>query len=212
MEDRVRAQDRVREQAQERAQEGEHGTERQIVDAAYDAVAVYGITRLSLADVAKRAHLSRQTLYRYFPSKDDLLEAVVSREEERFRDDIRAATTGAPDDRAALRVAIATTLDKIRTHPLVERLLETEPETLVPYLAVGSLPGPDAQPLMSRLLAQLVPDLSEGDAERAADVLARLVISYVLDPLDEDPEDFADWFVRLLFDGVVPAPAPEGSP
>ncbi len=53
MEVRVRAQDRVQEQAQERAQEGEHGTERQIVDAAYDAVAVYGITRLSLADVAK---------------------------------------------------------------------------------------------------------------------------------------------------------------
>ena len=146
------------------------------------------------------------------PISPNALEAVVSREEERFRDDIRAATSGAPDDRAALRVAIATTLDKIRTHPLVERLLETEPETLVPYLAVGSLPGPDAQPLMTRLLAQLVPDLADRDAERAADVLARLVISYVLDPLDEDPEDFAGWFVRLLFDGVVPASAPEGSP
>lgn len=185
-------------------------TERQIVDAAYEAVAVFGITRLSLADVAKRAHLSRQTLYRYFPSKADLLEAVVRREEQRFRDAIRTATRGAPDDRAALRIAIATTLDAIRTHPLVERLLETEPETLVPYLAVGGLPGPDTPHLMTGLLSQLVPDLEHRDAERAADVLGRLVISYVLDPLEEEPAEFADWFVRLLFDGMVPGPVPQG--
>lgn len=189
----------------------ENDTERQIVDAAYEAVAVYGITRLSLADVAKRANLSRQTLYRYFPSKDDLLEAVVTREEERFREEIRAAIQGAADDRAALRVAIATTLEKVRTHPLVERLLETEPETLVPYLAVGGLPGPDTRRLMTRLLSGVVPDLDGRDAERAADVLSRLVISDVLDRLDSEPDEFADWFVRLLFDGVVPHPVHEGA-
>jgi len=189
----------------------ENGTERQIVDAAYEAVAVYGITRLSLADVAKRANLSRQTLYRYFPSKDDLLEAVVAREEERFRDEIRAATRDAADDRAALRVAIATTLSTVRSHPLVERLLETEPETLVPYLAVGGLPGPDTRRLMTRLLIGLVPDLDGPDAERAADVLSRIVVSDVLDRLDAEPQEFADWFVRLLFDGVVRHPAHEGA-
>lgn len=183
----------------------EKGTERQIVDAAYDAVAVYGITRLSLADVAKRAHLSRQTLYRYFPSKDVLLEAVVEREERRFREQISEATRDARGPRAALEAAIAATLEGVRTHPLIERLLETEPETLVPYLTVGSLPGPDTNRHLTRLLCRLVPDLPEPDARRAADVLSRLIISYVLDPFDEPPEEFAAWFVQLLFCGVVPA-------
>ena len=182
----------------------ETGTEQQIVDAAYDAVAVYGITRLSLADVAKRAHLSRQTLYRYFSSKDVLLEAVVDREERRFRDQISEATREADDPRSALEAAITATQEGVRTHPLIERLLETEPETLVPYLTVGSLPGPDTNRHLTRLLCRLVPDLDERDARRAADVLSRLIISYVLDPFDEPPEEFAAWFVHLLFCGLLP--------
>lgn len=52
----------------------------------------------------------------------------------------------------------------------------------------------------------LPPDRGHCDAERAADVLGRLVISYVLDPLDDESDEFAEWFVRLLFDGVVPEP------
>lgn len=186
----------------------ETGTEQQIVEAAYEAVAVYGITRLSLADVAKRAHLSRQTLYRYFPSKDVLLEAVVAREERRFRDQISAATRSAGDPRSALEAAITATLEGVRTHPLIARLLETEPETLVPYLTVGSLPGPDTTRHLTRLLCRLVPDLAERDARRAADVLSRLIISYVLDPFEEPPEEFAAWFVQLVFCGLLPDRVP----
>lgn len=178
-------------------------TERQIVDAAYEAVTVYGITRLSLADVAKRAHLSRQTLYRYFPSKDDLLEAVVAREERRFREQISDATRLAESPEEALQAAIVATLEGVRTHPLIERLLETEPETLIPYLTVGTLPGPSSDRHLARLLERLVPDMPPNDVRRTADVLSRLVTSYVLDPFDETPEDFAAWFVRLVFAGVM---------
>jgi AcrR family transcriptional regulator len=184
----------------------EKGTRRQIVDAAYEAVTVYGITRLSLADVAKRARLSRQTLYRYFPSKDSLLEAVVEREEERFRGRIRAAVADAAGPQEALEAAIVATLEGLRTHPLVERLLETEPETLVPYLTVGSFPGPTTDRHLGRLLHHLLPDLSEDDTRRTADLLGRLVSSYVLDPFDDPPEVFAAWFSRLVFTGVHPTP------
>lgn len=184
----------------------EKGTERQIVDAAYEAVSVYGITRLSLADVAKRAHLSRQTLYRYFPSKDDLLDAVVAREEQRFRDQISAAVRETHSSEAALRAAIVATLEGVRTHPLIERLLETEPETLIPYLTVGTLPGPSSNRHLARMLEHLVPEMSSEDVRRTADVLSRLIISYVLDPFDGSPEEFADWFVGLVFCGVIDAP------
>ncbi|MCB1005368.1 MAG: TetR/AcrR family transcriptional regulator [Acidimicrobiales bacterium] len=186
-------------------------TERQIVDAAYDAVAVHGIARLSLADVAKRAGLSRQTLYRYFPSKDDLLDAVVAREEERFRDRIRVAVDGTGEPVEAVRAALATTLEAVRCHPLVERLLETEPETLVPYLAIGSLPGPDTARHLTRLLIDLVPDLAPDEARRVADVLSRLIASYVLDPFDEPPAEFAAWFTDLLFAGMTRERTPEGA-
>src|SRR5215212_1122961 len=173
----------------------ESGTQEQILDAALDAMTTFGLARLSLADVAKRANLSRQTLYRYFRTKTDLLDAVVDREEQRFLDRITAAAAGADEPRAALRAAVVATLDGVRTHPLIDRLLETEPETLVPYLTQGALPGPRTVQTISGLMSALLGDLSPADAERASDVLCRLIISYVLDPVDEPVDEFADWFV-----------------
>ena len=50
--------------------------EQRLLDAALEAATIHGITRMSMGDVARRAGLSRQTLYRYFPSKDDLINEV----------------------------------------------------------------------------------------------------------------------------------------
>ena len=49
--------------------------EQRLLDAALEAATIHGITKLSMGDVARRAGLSRQTLYRYFPSKDALIAA-----------------------------------------------------------------------------------------------------------------------------------------
>ena len=52
-------------------------TRDQILNAALATATTHGISRLSVGDVAKAAGLSRQTLYRHFTSKDDLIAAVV---------------------------------------------------------------------------------------------------------------------------------------
>jgi AcrR family transcriptional regulator len=43
-------------------------------------LARFGTRKLSMTDVAEFAGVSRQTLYRYFPSMDDLLDAVAEDE------------------------------------------------------------------------------------------------------------------------------------
>jgi AcrR family transcriptional regulator len=48
-----------------------------IVDAAYEAVWRSGFHRTSLDGIAKRAKLTKRTLYSYFRSKDDLFAAVL---------------------------------------------------------------------------------------------------------------------------------------
>lgn len=181
---------------------GEPETQEQILDAAFEAMTTFGLARLSLADVAKRANLSRQTLYRYFRTKTDLLDAVVAREEQRFLDRIVDAAEGKDVPEEALQAAVAATLDGVRSHPLVQRLLETEPEALVPYLTQGGLPGPRAVDTVTRLLAGLFDDVDPADARRASEVLCRLIISYVLDPFDEPIDAFADWLVDLLLHGI----------
>ena len=66
-------------------------TRGRILDAAFEAISVFGIARLSLEDVARRAGLSRQTLYRYFRTKDDVVAAVILREEEALLEVVSAA-------------------------------------------------------------------------------------------------------------------------
>ena len=48
-----------------------------ILVATIEAASVHGIGRLSVADVAKRAGVSRPTVYKHFPSKDALVAAAV---------------------------------------------------------------------------------------------------------------------------------------
>src|SRR5439155_18006322 len=66
-------------------------TPARILDAAFACVAELGLGRTTMDDVARRAAVSRQTVYRYYPSKDQLVVALVLREEEKFLDGIRAA-------------------------------------------------------------------------------------------------------------------------
>ncbi|MFZ5692253.1 MAG: TetR/AcrR family transcriptional regulator [Pseudomonadota bacterium] len=53
-------------------------TRQRIIDAAYECFWRAGYTRTSIDTVAKRADLTKRTLYGYFRSKDDLLAAVMA--------------------------------------------------------------------------------------------------------------------------------------
>jgi AcrR family transcriptional regulator len=52
-------------------------TRRRIIEAAYESFWRSGFTRASVDGIAARAGLTKRTLYSYFPSKDDLLAAVL---------------------------------------------------------------------------------------------------------------------------------------
>ena len=62
-----------------------HGaTEERILSAALGLVGRRGVKRLGMQEVSEAAGVSRGTLYRYFPSKDHLLDAVAAYDEGRF--------------------------------------------------------------------------------------------------------------------------------
>ena len=69
-----------------------------------------GARRLSLTEVATLAGVSRPTLYRYFTSKEELIDALGKREYRRFNAAMAAAvanTTGVARLEAAIEVAAA---------------------------------------------------------------------------------------------------------
>jgi AcrR family transcriptional regulator len=67
------------------AEESGRATERRILDAAIECFTRFGNDKTTLTDVARTAGLSRQTIYRYFPDRAALLEAVDRFEEDTMR-------------------------------------------------------------------------------------------------------------------------------
>lgn len=62
-------------------------TRTRILDAAIECFSQFGNDKTTLGDVATVAGLARQTIYRYFPDRASLLEAVDNLEDRRLRDE-----------------------------------------------------------------------------------------------------------------------------
>ena len=77
--------ERVFAEAAERADDGDEITTR-VLDGAYEQFCRMGIRRSTMEDVARRAGVSRITVYRRFATKDALVEQVVRREFHRYFD------------------------------------------------------------------------------------------------------------------------------
>lgn len=173
-------------------------TSARILDAAFRAVATFGLSRLTVDDVARLAGVSRQTVYRYFDSKDGLVVALVAREEEAFLDGVREAHARHRDLEEATRDAVLFCLRTAREHPLLGRLLASEPEVLLPYLTTR---GQDMVARARAVLEELATRRTGVRSElvhRTADVAVRAIISYALTPSDDDPEDIARELARII--------------
>lgn len=96
-----------------------------ILDAAQRLVLRTGARRLSLTEVAKLAGVARPTLYRYFVTKDDLIDALGKREFRRFNSAMAAAlgeTAGTARLETALDVVAAFVQEQPPSH-----LVDLEP-------------------------------------------------------------------------------------
>ncbi len=177
-------------------------TRQRVLDAAFARIAEVGIARLALEDVATEAGVSRQTVYRHFGSRDGLVEQLVLREEQWFVDRVVEAASLHPAAGEAIAAGVTEALRAGREHPLLRRLLETEPGEILPLIILGRGPVISAvRPVVVRILRDRL-QVSEEDARVMADVGSRLLISYVLEPGDESPERIGSRIAGMLLHGA----------
>src|SRR5947209_4543986 len=120
------------------ADAGVGGLSRDIPQPILDATRAGGLAvggrRTTLTDVAGRAGVSRMTVYRLVPDVTSLILEVMSRE---FAELFAAAESDARRRRTARARIAATTVSVVRRlhdAPLFHRVLDVDPELLLPYL------------------------------------------------------------------------------
>lgn len=158
-----------------------------ILDAATEQVEDFGLRRFTIDDVARRARLSRVTIYRHFPKKDRLVEAVLLHELNKFLRAVNEAVEPYETLEERLVEGFVFALRFLRRHRLLNRLLRTEPELILPALTVRA----DSILAAARaFIAGFARDearegglpLTEEEIDAVSELLARAVMSFVLTP------------------------------
>ncbi len=177
-----------------------------IADAALRQFELFGVARSTMDQISRRAKLARVTVYRHFPGKSALIDAVMVRELRRFVNDLDAALEPIDDLDERFVEGFVFVLAALRNHRLLQRVLESEPETILPNLTVQGSPFLDAarEALVERMRRDQDPagQRSPEDMAAVSDVFVRLILSYALTPSTlvdlDDPDQARAFALRYL--------------
>jgi len=184
-------------------------TATRIMGAALEHAEDFGLRRFTIDDVARRVGLSRVTIYRYFPKKDQLLNALILKELRRFLTRVDKVLAKQPTPEAKLAEGVLFCLTFLRGHRLLNRLLRTEPELILPHLTTkaGDLLAAAREWIAGHIRVEIAAGrlaLPDQDVDGAAELIARTVLSLVITPDTVLPLDSPKARQRLIDLYVTP--------
>ena len=133
-----------------------------ILDAAASCVVAYGIDRVTLAEIARRAGVSRPTIYRRWPDTQALLAALLTARIVGVLRDVPSRGAG----REALVERIVGVAERLRHDDVVMSVFHSAPELAMVYIAERL--GTSQQILINAVAAELKVAQRDGSV-RAAD-------------------------------------------
>jgi AcrR family transcriptional regulator len=184
-----------------------------ILDAALDQAVAYGLERMTMDDVARRAGVGRMTVYRRYATKDDLVRRLLAREARAIVAHVAASASAEANLADRVVAAFVATLRVARAHPLIDRIVRVEPESL---FQLAALEDPDLLALARAFVAaelraaRKAGAIGAVDVDHVAEVVIRLVISFVV--LPRGVVDVADEAEARAFARTVLVPILTGAP
>jgi AcrR family transcriptional regulator len=171
-----------------------------VFGAARDELQRRNWSEITMSDIAGAAGVSRQTLYKEFGNRDELGQAFVIHEGERFLDGVEAEVREHLDDpRAAVGAALGAFLRAAGEDPLVRILLSDDGTGgMLPFVTTQGMPVVQwATARLTAVIEEGWPEATAADARLLAESLVRLAISYITAPGDP-PEETAAAAGHLL--------------
>jgi AcrR family transcriptional regulator len=173
-------------------------------------------SEVTMAEVAAKAGVSRQTLYKEFGSREEFAQVFVLREAQRFIGAVEGALDAHLEDpKAALAAAFGLFLTAAGEDPLIRAAIAGSGEML-PFVTTQGQPLVEgAAERLGAAIAERWPQAAAHDTALLAECLVRLAISYTTLPIDpagmtassiaELLGPFIEHALRL---DVLPVPAP----
>ena len=160
-----------------------------------------GLKRTTLADVARRAGVSRMTVYRQYGDLQTIVNKLLECELLALMEQAREAVADLPTARERLVEAGVRTVEGLAHHPLYRRVLDLDPELLLP-LVVDRF-GSTQKAAIALVAEQLEEGQRDGsirrvDAEVAATALQLTAQSFVFSARVVDGLPMSDELRHLL--------------
>lgn len=160
-----------------------------ILRATLEQAELVGVRRITMPDVARRSGVGRATLYRRFPNKGALIDAMVLTVARGYLDGNEQARAQGEtlEDRILYGTMFA--IQFLRNNALLRKLLRTEPETLLPSLTIeaGAIIDFTTEHSAALLRTDLYGDRpttpeQERHLRTVAELQTRLTLSFVVTP------------------------------
>lgn len=154
----------------------------------------------SIADVARTLGVTRQTVYRYFPSTEELLTATAADGAGAFLDQLAEALAGMTDPGEAVAEGVALTLERLPVDPYLGLLLRTQQASAFAVTVTTDTGRSFGHSLLERLDVDWTGFDDQG-IDDIIEMVLRTLQSFILAPLPAPGEELR----RLLRRWIAPA-------
>lgn len=197
-------------------------TSNAVLDAARRCLVRSEGRKVTLAEVAREAGVSRPTVYRHWPEISAVIRDLLTRELAHLSAEHLSAVDEAlahgDDVLDALVVAVVRVADAVTSDPLFESLTRRQPDLLAPYVfeRFGASQQMALESLASRLAAaQRLGAIRGGDPARVAAMVILVAQSAITGRATVAAivgDDWPDELTRVVRGYLAPDPTPEDEP